>query len=524
VRAEPAGRRLRVPRPLPPTLSRAFKTEIAPTESLFGRWSRYCDRLQISAKEATAWLRDGPPDPNASPSWIEALVRTWKHDRTVDLSQRQSWLHAAAVMRLSRPEFTTSTLFDLSPTDAHKKHVVNEPLRACWRCMRTAFHSALFQHPALARCPLHGCLLASECPNCGAAIGLDLRFVATSPFACRKCGGLWQRSVMTAQDESERALAGTILARHRQELAPLSFYSDEYTKMWTANAHLVHRRIQQDWRFPAQGARSIARWCAWPLGPGLGWEAKRFECFTIEDWNPEGAGEPLRAGLMPRTRHAATSSLHGLAELCKSHRLDMALLRLHAGLRPRGMVLHNGASQIALALHLTMQAYAAQMPDAASNCTDEMPYGDVVWNGHTFDRGIPESDQATSILLRYEITGYFAWCLLKASNLSWATEARWSAPEPSADYLPAWIVRPWNDAKALQVRSRTSLERLPRLIRRLSPRCDPGASVQSSALTEAQRVAWTSLRVDRHPSETESLQDLWVRDLARRIAETRHLG
>lgn len=521
MRAKPVGRRLRVPRHLPSAVSLAFKTEVAPTESLFGRWTRYCARLQVGGKEAAAWLRDGPPDPSTSPAWIEVLAKLWKHDLCIQMGRRQDLLHAAALMSLSSDEFAAATLFDLSPTDVHKKNVAREPLRACWRCMRLAFHSAIFQHPALARCALHRCLLTSECPSCSEALWLDLRAAAASPFACRKCGALWPKSVMTAQDESERVLAGTLLDRHRQEIAPLAYSGFEHTKMWTANAHPVQRCLREEMSVPAQISRSIARWCAWPLDSGQAWGAMRYECCQIEDWDPKGVSRKEREGLMPRTMQAATASLHRLFELCMSSRLDMALLRLVAGLRPRGMVLPDCASPIALALHLTMQAYAAQLPGAETKSTEESPYGDVVWNGRSFDRGIPESDQATSILLPFEIAGYFAWCLLRTRNAGWATQARWSAPEPAAAYLPAWIVKSSSNGKALQFRARTSHERLPRLIRRFSAAIPLTLSPRGYS-TDALREAWKSLRECGLQSEVETADERWLRDLAQRIAETRH--
>lgn len=519
-----AGRRLRVPRPLEGTLSREFKTEVAATESLFGRWSRYCDHLQACGQDA-AVLPGEKSGPSAPPSWADALKLEWERDPCVELAWRQRCLQVARVMNLSRVEFMSATLFDLSPADARWKPIVNASLRACWQCMRLSFHSAMFQHPAIARCPLHGCILSGECPECDAAVGGDLRFAALSPFACRKCGALWRKSVTTAQDEAERTLAGSTLALHRLDFVPLS-YNGGRTKLWTASAHAVSRRLHEDSQLPVPRARSVARWCVWPSRSHVGWATDRYGCVRIEDWTPVHVDKALRSTSMPRSMLAATSSLHGLAELCASHRLDMALLRVLSGLRPPDTPMPGKTSRIALALHLTMRAYAMPARDAWAKCTDERPYGDIAWNGHMFDCGVPESDHATSILVQCEITGYFVWCLLNTADWFWAT-LNWGSctSEPAVDYLPAWIVISRDSERFLKVRARTTLERLPRLVRRYTP-SGASASIQSSLLTECRKkTGIMSLSLD---GERARHEESYRRDLARRTAEATgsgdHLG
>jgi hypothetical protein len=512
-----ALRRLRVVRPRPMTLSREFKTELASTESLFGRWSRYCDHLQANMQEAPVVPDDNPSVPSVPPSWADALKIEWGRDPAVDLAWRQRCLQVAKLMNLSQAEFMSATLFDLSPADARWKPIVNASLRACWQCMRLSFHSAMFQHPAIARCPLHRGVLSNRCPKCGAAVGGDLRFAALSPFACRKCGALWRKSVMTAQDEAERTLAGSTLALHRWNFVPLS-YNGGRTKLWTASAYAVSRLMPRNDELTVQSARSIARWCVWPSRPRIGWATDLCGCFPIEDWTSvEDAGQTSRPLSMPRSMHAATCSLHRLAELCRSHRLDMALLRVLSGLRPPDTRMPDDASRVALALHLTMRAYGTPARHAWAKCTDEEPYGDIVWNGRMFDCGIPESDQATSVLVQCEIAGYFVWCLLNAADWLWATLTWGSHPsEPAVDYWPAWIVISREGEKLLKVQARTSFERLSRLIRRYPFSREP-ASMQSNLLTECrQKPGIMSLSLD---GELARREESHLVGLRRQVAE-----
>ena len=63
-----------------------------------------------------------------------------------------------------------------------------QELRYCPECIKDEFHSPLFQHRAMERCPVHGCRLSSDCRNCGMALPTDVQTLAQSPFCCDACG------------------------------------------------------------------------------------------------------------------------------------------------------------------------------------------------------------------------------------------------------------------------------------------------------------------------------------------------
>lgn len=61
-------------------------------------------------------------------------------------------------------------------------------LQVCTRCMSRGYHGVVHQLGPEARCPVHGCRLASACLGCGArtAWRLDARLL-DAPFRCAHC-------------------------------------------------------------------------------------------------------------------------------------------------------------------------------------------------------------------------------------------------------------------------------------------------------------------------------------------------
>lgn len=62
-----------------------------------------------------------------------------------------------------------------------------EPVRQCPKCAIRAFHIELYQAPALARCPIHHCPFALDCPECRLAWDRSLK---SGGAKCSTCGAL----------------------------------------------------------------------------------------------------------------------------------------------------------------------------------------------------------------------------------------------------------------------------------------------------------------------------------------------
>lgn len=76
---------------------------------------------------------------------------------------------------------------DLIGSEPAKATLVGE-LRYCRTCLAKGWHSALFQHPALVRCPAHGERLRCGCVHCSNPIVASPLAIAMNHFHCATCG------------------------------------------------------------------------------------------------------------------------------------------------------------------------------------------------------------------------------------------------------------------------------------------------------------------------------------------------
>jgi len=63
-------------------------------------------------------------------------------------------------------------------------------LRFCPECLEFGFHSPIYQHWAMDRCPLHGVRLLDKCPYCRNPIKGKASFAIRDPLACPSCAKL----------------------------------------------------------------------------------------------------------------------------------------------------------------------------------------------------------------------------------------------------------------------------------------------------------------------------------------------
>lgn len=124
-------------------------------------------------------------------------------------------------------------------------------LRFCRRCMLVGYHSILFQHRALSRCPWHGEPLLEACPSCGQAIVPTLRMVRKDPYLCPSCTRPLS-SLRTQRAAREDPLQiDAMLTPKRRALSRAQLESQAYWKAdesWpavhpTVRARQVHRSV-----------------------------------------------------------------------------------------------------------------------------------------------------------------------------------------------------------------------------------------------------------------------------------------
>lgn len=96
-------------------------------------------------------------------------------------------LRASIVKKMPSSE-PLATLWDSSPWQAFGSGpgFANPTLTTCRECMRSGFHSNLFQMPWVNQCPWHRCPLASKCERCSTPFWKSV--VRDSPILLCSCG------------------------------------------------------------------------------------------------------------------------------------------------------------------------------------------------------------------------------------------------------------------------------------------------------------------------------------------------
>lgn len=448
---------------------RRFETELAPTESLLGRWSRYCfeyhpdeDELRqmfvpFSAGKAILTLPPGEKPWQAAPQGQSTVPRD-SHER------------AAAIVGLSPEATYTASSLNLCSPRARRAATCGF-VRACWHCLGLGFHSVLFQHYALRRCPLHGTELTTQCPRCHACTRPTFDSVAGAPFSCEQCGELWLRTVKPAYGDEYLRLAGAMLADRMKDLFRVdAAVGDENRVLDQADARPL-LAATCDTNSAAHG-RQVARWTAWPSLPSTRWPSFCEQRLLLFDWMPSPEGAWPEGG--PFTSHDATQCLRMLARMCAAagHAHDGLRLTERLSMSPRGLRLNDRASAVAVALHLTMCTYGRRAPEARQQARAHGAgyyYEDVEWNGAQVGRRLLRSDLGNAQLIVAEILGCFSAAIVDVSSMLYLRNVDWRQTLPETLFLPAWVVTRSGSHHVLRIRSRASERRVQRLLGRYPP-------------------------------------------------------
>jgi hypothetical protein len=337
--------------------------------------------------------------------------------------------------------------------------------------MQLGFHSILFQHYALRRCPLHGEALTTRCPRCQAESHPTFSSIAANPFACKACGELWLSTVASVHRDEYLRLVGAMLEDRKRDLVQATAASDRKPGTCEFEGKLI--LTSPDSANSAAYGRHVARWTAWPQTPSSRWPTFPGDRYTLVDWQADGASAWPRPG--PLTRQTATACLRALSHLCcvEGHAGDSAMLRSRLSMSPRGMRLNDRASIVSVALHATMCVYGtnSRSPIMAVQAFNGGAgvYGDIEWNELQVGRRLMSSDAGNAQLLKAEILGWFCACIVDTSSLMYLTQIEWQHDFPLTLFLPAWIVTGPNPHYALCIRERVSDRSLLRFLRRYPP-------------------------------------------------------
>lgn len=319
-------------------------------------------------------------------------------------------------------------------------------LRHCPVCLSRGCHSALFQLPAVAYCPVHAVRLRCGCPHCGAVIPASAYSVGRHHLYCGKCG----RSL--SGDRRRDSLGGEVL-----HLPALRF---EALREAVGNRHGEERSAVPLNLPPGQIAASVAlgrllashtMWFDQPV-PGL--DRFRVERLSLED---EAAAPETRSHALVRNAYIdAFVQLAG--ELERYVRLDGLPTGAESGT--------HSAARVDADLQLVGAAFwhAAATFDVHRYVRGEMPPPTA--RASPFAFSLPRATHAMRQVVRRQVDALFALNVLRFRRLQYGAEVAWSEAPPQANFLVPWrICRPRDGGRAeLQVRARVHSATISRLI------------------------------------------------------------
>jgi hypothetical protein len=447
----------------------AFDTDLAATESLFGRWSRFCLQNIMDDQELTALF--APASPNALILTTVVPESKWRlgaAEENVGQQPLSARAKAASMLGYSNESLRAASSLSLcSPRS--QAVAMSDALRACWQCMSLGFHSILFQHFALRCCPLHGGPLSTGCPHCGANCTPTFRSVSGQAFSCPQCGQLWLRTSKPAYGDQHLKLVGAMLEDRIKDIFQLAVSSDDALVDQADARSLL--KTPRDAHSACHG-RHVARWTTWPTLPLARWPRFPESRHVLFDWSTQPGGAWPAGG--PLSAHDATACLRSLITTCvrTGHVGDAVMLHSKLSMSPRGLRINANASVVAVALHLTVCTYGKHAPESVMQRPGPHrdPYYDgVVWNGFQIGRRLFNSDAGNAQLLVAEIMGWFAACIVEVAKMRDLQRVDWGGELRKTLFLPAWLVTRSGLHYVLRVRERTSERKIERLLRRYPP-------------------------------------------------------
>lgn len=336
---------------------------------------------------------------------------------------------------------------DVEPDTPSKKFVAE--LRYCQVCLSRGCHSALFQLPAVAYCPVHEVRLRCGCPHCGAAVPASALTVGRNHLYCGKCG----RNL--AEDRRRETFGGEVVQLPAQQFdalreAATNPHKEARSKvhMDAASAHVVE----------SVGLRRLlASHTMWFEGTVAGLERFRVQRFALAVQEPPAP--PSRAHALVRNAYiSAFVELAGrLEKLVKLEGMPAGAdtgprggARVDADLQLIGAAFWQAAS--AFGVHRYIDG---EMPPPAARASP-------------FAQSLPQDTRAMRQVVRCQVDTLFVLNVLRCRHHQYGAEVAWSqVPEP-AMFLVPWRIRqaPDGTTRELQIRARVDATTVSRVVQR----------------------------------------------------------
>lgn len=427
-----------------PVAAATLRTTPEPSEdlehlSIYALWCRHCMSQSLDVDElAWAGLKQRKVFGLSSLSSqdIEQLSTELKVSRAV--------LAQAAGSDLLRGEGRTSLL--------------RPELRFCASCLRFGYHSVLFQHPAITRCPLHYQALTTNCPACGATNIPTYASVTEHPFECAHCLHSFTSALSGTHDQQHAEWVDGMLGSRRKALSARS----------AAGGSLVHEaKLAAVIPLSVATSRHYERATVWSVPGDPQWVQFREQARSVR----HAAGEASDCEGRLHLKRAVERSLIWLRANCQLHEKCAMRLAYRLGTRPDGLRLNAHASVVGTALFKLAVNYrlVRELLELCNlEATQLRGYGvlDSRSSPLRYGPSTPELPLLDAELLQLEMLGAFAKLLVREKSGSALLGVNWlDFPHP-LEFAPAVRCTAANDLVNVRLRVRATEELVLKLLKR----------------------------------------------------------
>ncbi len=339
---------------------------------------------------------------------------------------------------------------DLVSQDEAPKYL-SEALRFCESCLRRGWHSALFQHWAVPMCPVHLERLRSGCPACGTQIATDMYSLARSQMTCDSCGVLFARqSSLPTQRDNFDCLPSKLFAAQRRALPPrfarrvgdaprLLSTTDARTTVFAHDAHLHRFQV-------------------WPDSPLPGYRFRKGLEFRYarDQLSIPVVDEAIVEKQMVETLTEIEAAL--IDADCMAPCPPQLVRDSHQGARFDGTCTVGAAAYWKTAHIYRLAKHMAQRTGSPPPRISHYGYGCFT------------CPAAWKDMLRLEVLGMMAKCLISVHTLRCLVQVEWESVPPNATFLPAWRLFEHDSYWLVQARPVADMASLRKMLRRYGGR------------------------------------------------------
>jgi hypothetical protein len=352
--------------------------------------------------------------------------------------------------------------------------VFHDGLRYCAECMKLGWHSILFQHRLVRRCPVHRCTLRIGCPRCRLPILPNLNYIAVNPMGCGNCGSSFSaRFAKSRQEVSASGPPREPFDALRLSLKQAAFYNGSARDAAHWN---FESRIPMDHTACPNADSVTSRHLDWEQGAAFSVRKHRTsELLAV------CVGGDLSPTSAERLAAAAVVLLPPTSEL------DMRVSSLHASL-----IFQRHAYGRLLDIELTVCA-------AAFVLTMRQVFSELEWEqwGNLAGSDRPtSSDRLPSNrrhFVRHELVARMARNLVYASRLRNALACDWDRKVAPELFMPGWRESEGPVGMRVSIRPVCSIELLYRLIGRVGSRRLLGKQLPPDWLVDCREVVAAKL-------------------------------